>query len=154
MVKRSAFISKRLLGSGLLVSNILKVEPPSVLIKQQSILYTHITSVYYHLASSVAANLKKGDPLELRLEPENPFDDYAIAVYAEGYKIGFIPRINNLVHYGHLDIGVELKTHRGSIDKTNPDNPTIQITVSAPTTFLTDHTSYTKLLITSSKHSA
>jgi len=31
----------------------------------------------------------------MRFEPDNRFDPYAIALYFEGYKLGFVPRTCN-----------------------------------------------------------
>lgn len=53
-----------------------------------------------------------GDPVELRLEPDNPADERAIAVYSErGVQLGYLtaeraPRIGQLIRAGHEIISI------------------------------------------------
>ena len=45
-------------------------------------------------------SMKKGDLLELVREPENEYDDCAIALHLQGRKIGFIPSsVNEMLSY-------------------------------------------------------
>lgn len=46
-----------------------------------------------HLIKRIAA----GDPLMLKREPDNSYDNMAISVYWRGSKIGYIPRADNTV---------------------------------------------------------
>ena len=47
-----------------------------------------------HLKSrqKIVVGLQPGEPLELVREPENRYDKHAIAVYARGQQVGYIPR--------------------------------------------------------------
>lgn len=43
----------------------------------------------------VIKELGIGDHVELRADPDNAYDDTAVAVYAQGEHIGFIPKESN-----------------------------------------------------------
>jgi len=43
-------------------------------------------------ATEKIGQLRSGDQLSLRLEPENPVDKHAVAIDAEGDPIGYAPR--------------------------------------------------------------
>jgi hypothetical protein len=54
-------------------------------------------------------NLKVGQKLKLKPEPDNPYDPNAIAIYRKGTKLGFVPRGQNavmaqLMHFGHKNV--------------------------------------------------
>jgi hypothetical protein len=49
-------------------------------------------------------------PAQLVLEPDNPYDHRAIAVYWNGYKMGYVPRKDNKVLYNLLKDGHTLQT--------------------------------------------
>lgn len=48
-------------------------------------------------------DLLPGEPLRLVFEPDNPHDSKAVAVYARGLKIGYVPADRNAVITGVLD---------------------------------------------------
>lgn len=48
-------------------------------------------------------HLYSGEYLYLQKEPNNPHDPYAIAIYKEGLKIGYIPRPINQELYNKVD---------------------------------------------------
>jgi hypothetical protein len=53
--------------------------------------------------------LKVGLPLSLQVEPENPYDPQAVAVYFNERKIGYIPSKHNsqlspFLLFGHVDL--------------------------------------------------
>lgn len=49
----------------------------------------------YYDSKKIEIKIKPGDKTRLKREPENKFDRDAIAVFAMGYKIGYIPRRHN-----------------------------------------------------------
>ena len=51
------------------------------------------------------SELKVGKPLKLVREEGNKFDPYAVAIYYDGYKIGFVPRGDNQLICQFLDLG-------------------------------------------------
>ena len=50
--------------------------------------------------------LKIGTKLELVREEDNAFDPYAVAIYYNDYKLGFIPRAHNHDISKYLDMGL------------------------------------------------
>lgn len=74
----------------------------------------NIAGVQFHQYKEVLEldALNNGDALDLILEPENQYDDKAVAIYWQGYKLGYIP----LKAY---DQGVECKSlvYEKGVDK-------------------------------------
>ena len=62
----------------------------------------------YHAAAEVWDQLRLGDALELRREPDNPHDPNAVSVAWHGYKLGYLPRRENAAAAWGLDRGQRL----------------------------------------------
>jgi hypothetical protein len=62
----------------------------------------------YHDAAQVWQELRVGDALELRREPDNPHDASAVSVSWRGRKLGYLPRRDNAVVAWGLDRGQRL----------------------------------------------
>jgi len=74
------------------------------------LLETWVAGFRYHQGPRVQHRLRVGQPLVLRREPANPYDDRAIALYTgDGVKLGYVPRVDNSVLATMLDQGVPLK---------------------------------------------
>jgi len=73
--------------------------------KQQVKLFeTYIAGFYYYEGEKVVKRLRKNEPLVLKREPENPYDENAIEVYTkDGVKLGYIPRSLNPVPAALMD---------------------------------------------------
>ena len=54
-----------------------------------------VAGVNHRLPDYVKANVSRGDPLTLKPEPTNKYDVHAIAVFAGGLQIGYVPRTHN-----------------------------------------------------------
>jgi len=67
-----------------------------------------IAGLYYHEAGEVWEELAEGDSLELVREPANPYDWKAVAVYWKGYKLGYLPRRENMAVAQMMDRGYQL----------------------------------------------
>jgi hypothetical protein len=63
----------------------------------------------YHAAAEVWQELRVSDPLELRREPDNPYDANAVSVCWRGRKLGYLPRRENAVAAWGLDRGQALR---------------------------------------------
>lgn len=68
-----------------------------------------VSGVQHWDAAKVMGELKTGDTLELVAEPDNPHDENAIALYAHGAKLGYVPADQNallalLMFYGHASV--------------------------------------------------
>jgi len=63
----------------------------------------------YHAAAEVWHELRVGDSLELRREPDNPHDANAVSVCWRGRKLGYLPRRENAAAAWGLDRGQALR---------------------------------------------
>ena len=51
-----------------------------------------VVGVRFHAEAFKEAQVVRGDRVTLRPEPENPYDRFAIAVYKEERRVGYVPR--------------------------------------------------------------
>ena len=65
----------------------------------------HIAGFGYWDGAEAFEQLKIGTLLELRREPDNRFDAYAVAIYFGEYKLGLIPRDENREISKSLEMG-------------------------------------------------
>jgi hypothetical protein len=65
----------------------------------------HIAGFTYYDGADIFYQLKIGAALKLSAEPENGFDPYAVAIYFQNYKLGYIPRDKNREIYKFLLLG-------------------------------------------------
>jgi hypothetical protein len=90
-MKRLEFIKGLFAASGMAVL-------PSVDFKQYQKIYLHqsfVRGFQYYMGQELIDNMKQGEILELVREPENKYDESAIALYYQGHKIGYIPAESN-----------------------------------------------------------
>ena len=73
------------------------------------LLETTVAGYRFYEGERVWEKLRQGDALELRREPSNPHDHRAIALYWNGAKLGYIPRVDNTVLANFLDNGFGLE---------------------------------------------
>ena len=69
----------------------------------------HIAGFGHHDGPTVFSDLKIGTKVDLRYEPDNPYDPTAVAIYYGDTKIGYVPMGENselymLLYYGHDDL--------------------------------------------------
>lgn len=62
---------------------------------------------YYH-GPEVENQLREGDQLSLKREPQNQYDQYAVEVYLEREKLGYLPRKENKIIARMMDQGVNV----------------------------------------------
>ena len=67
----------------------------------------HIAGFGYWDGCEAFEDLKIGTKLDLVREADNSFDPYAVAIYYEDFKLGFIPRGSNHDISKYLDMGLE-----------------------------------------------
>jgi len=78
--------------------------------KNPRIVYEGFISGYqYHNGLKMEHLFGPGTIFSLKHEPENPFDDDAVALYYENAKIGFIPPDNNVDIARRMQKGEPLK---------------------------------------------
>jgi hypothetical protein len=92
---------------GLLVClEVLAQEPAStVRILVQS---SPLAGFRHHAAAEVWQDLRVGDRLALKREPDNPHDANAVSVCWRGHKLGYLPRRDNAAASWTLDRGQRL----------------------------------------------
>lgn len=91
----------------------------------------HVAGFVYWEAPLVFGEMRVGDIVTFEREEDNKFDAYAMAIYFNDYKIGFVPRGNNhelskFFETGHGDI---FEARINSIDPTAYSENRIGITV-------------------------
>ncbi len=78
-----------------------------------------LSGFQYYQGPVLISQLRIGDALALRREPENPHDEWAIEVLTiDGEKLGYVPRTCNEVIADLLDQGLTMKAE---IDFLDPD---------------------------------
>lgn len=79
---------------------------------------SYVAGTYYVDDESVFDDLKDGDKLILKREPDNRFDENAILVLDEKErKLGYIPEKDNIVFARLMDAGKYLTAKTGYVDK-------------------------------------
>lgn len=67
----------------------------------------NIAGFTYWDGATAFRKLEIGLPLALKREKDNAFDPYAVAIYFEQYKLGFVPRNQNKEISKFLEMGYE-----------------------------------------------
>ena len=89
----------------------------------------HIAGFGYWQGCEAFEHLKIGTKLDLVREENNPFDPYAVAIYYEDYKLGFIPRGSNHDISKYMDMGLDY-IYEVRITRITPDvHPENQVEV-------------------------
>lgn len=65
----------------------------------------YLAGFSYWDGCTVFNHLNVGTGLQLKFEPDNKFDAYAVAVYFEDHKLGYVPRSENKQISKFLEMG-------------------------------------------------
>lgn len=84
---------------------------PATLHRDIVLLDAMIAGWQYHQGDQIWNLLQNDTPLTLSREPKNPYDERAIAVFAAGVKLGYVPRVHNTVLACLIDQNVPLNAH-------------------------------------------
>ncbi|MDR2509255.1 MAG: HIRAN domain-containing protein [Spirochaetaceae bacterium] len=89
----------------------------------------HVAGFTYYDGVDVFAELKIGTELAFAAEPQNKYDNCAVAIYYKNYKLGYIPHgknkyISKFLNFGHSGL-FEVKINRISPE----EHPEQQISV-------------------------
>ena len=96
LIKVSPGLIPTLISGGLVIS----VMPREILV-----LETFVAGTSYSNVEDIESKLTTDTKLVLVREPKNEHDEFAIAIYFENNKIGYIPRDSNEVMARLLDAG-------------------------------------------------
>ncbi|RMG75496.1 MAG: serine protease [Bacteroidetes bacterium] len=91
-LSRKQFIARIAAGIGGIGLIFQKQAPPPTLLWRGP-----VAGFQYHSGPAMLSELAVDQTLDLKPEPENPYDRYALALYADGAQIGYIPRHSNKV---------------------------------------------------------
>lgn len=78
-----------------------------------------IAGFQYYQGPEAENYLREGDQLSLKREPQNQYDQYAVEVYLEREKLGYLPRKENKIIARMMDQGINV---RGRIIKISPES--------------------------------
>lgn len=68
----------------------------------------YLRGLQYYSAADIFQRLKLGKDLKLVAEPNNKFDKYAVEVFFQNYKLGYLPRGENKTIARMLHQGIKL----------------------------------------------
>lgn len=77
----------------------------------------YVAGFQYYRGPEIESQLHKNNLLTLKREPTNPHDCYAIEVFRDGDKLGYLPRAENKVIARLMDQGVEVKARILEVDR-------------------------------------
>lgn len=75
------------------------------------LLKANVAGFRYYSGEKVWARISTGDPVILRREPSNPYDNGAVAIYWHNDKLGYLPREENPVIARLIDQGAPVDAH-------------------------------------------
>ena len=90
-MKRSEFLQRLLAVSGFGFLSVLQIKE----FQKIYLLQTFVAGFQFHKGMELLAHMQESDFLELRREPDNKHDPYAIALYWQHEMIGYLPAESN-----------------------------------------------------------
>lgn len=84
------------------------VEGVDYIVENINLMRTEVVGLQFHDYAVVARDIEIGDELEMRREAFNQHDNGAIAVYYNGFKIGYVAREDNRALHILMDRDVPL----------------------------------------------
>ena len=102
-MNRSDFIKSLGLGTGGIIL------PKSLFLQKKIKIYdNYLSGLSYYEYKSIASQLTEGTELYLKREIENLHDRFAVEVYFQNSKIGYLRAFENIIIANMLDAGVDL----------------------------------------------
>ena len=90
-------------------------------IKEKKLIYSeYIKGFQFNEGKPFLSELKKGDTLLMQREPENDYDENAVALYWNNKKIGYLPVMENVSISTMLDQNIALTC---TIEEVNVKGP-------------------------------
>jgi hypothetical protein len=106
---------------GIALSLVPKIEAKTIRKKQQ-LLQCFVAGFRYYNGPQLLNKMEIGDTIKLVREPNNKYDNKAIALYFQNNKIGFIPQMDNQVICNMMD--ANLLELQAEISYVNPKKDT------------------------------
>jgi len=102
----------------LLLSLLLLCAPPALAQSVQVLVQSSPLAGFRHAEAADAwPQLRVGDALELRREPDNPHDPNAVRVEWRGRKLGYVPRRQNAAVAWGLERGAPLRARLSRLEE-------------------------------------
>lgn len=114
-MKRIDFLKQLIAGSALLF---LPKPETAKQVSEIRLSSPYIAGFQYYHGPEIEALLRVNDMLSLKREPHNPHDCYAVEVFRNDVKLGYLPREENKVIARMIDQEMSLK---GRIIKIKPE---------------------------------
>lgn len=138
-MNRSSFLSTLITGTRLLT------QAPEIIALGSSLnpvktypaipIYSNfIRGFRFHAGPANLHNMQLQNRLDLVLEPQNPHDPFAVAIYWDGLQIGYMPREDNQISNAILAGGVPLYAEITGLDPLAPAWEQVEFTVYLITT--------------------
>ena len=125
-MKRIDFLKQLLLGGTLfLIPKQSQVSAP----KEIRLSSPYLAGFQYYKGAELEYSLKANDALRLEREAHNPHDCYAIEVFRDEAKLGYLPRKENKVIARLMDQGIKAKARIIRIDPDEDDYRKVKIMV-------------------------
>jgi hypothetical protein len=105
---------------GIALSFVPKLEAKTV--KKQKLLQCFVAGFRYYNGPQLLDKMEIGDTIKLVRDPNNKYDNKAIALYFQNNKIGFIPQMDNQVISNMMD--ANLLELQAEISYVNPKKDT------------------------------
>ena len=116
-MKRIEFFKQMLLAGGFLFIPKPSSENEPKETSEIRLCCPYIAGFQYYKGADIEHFLKENDHLSLKRQAQNPHDCYAIEVYREGAKLGYLPRKENKIVARMMDQGINVKARIIKIDQ-------------------------------------
>jgi len=117
MISRRSFIKILIANIGLFLSNFTLAKNTSSVYKKNILLNKcSVAGFQYYQGREVINFLKESDSLNLSVEVDNEYDKYAVEIYYQNTKLGYIPRSENKHISRMLQAGIDLDCQVLAID--------------------------------------
>lgn len=114
---------------GLGASGLIAIPNSNLQAKPTKIYDNYITGLSHYKFSFYMEEMKVGDDIILIREGDNRHDRFAIQVFYQNEKIGYIPFLENMVLANMLDVGVSLQAKISCIDLTKPIYKALSVSI-------------------------
>tara|TARA_R110002096_G_scaffold172484_11_gene346230 strand:- start:4527 stop:4916 length:390 start_codon:yes stop_codon:yes gene_type:complete len=125
-VQRRSFIRSLLGIPALIPLTTLAEIPPHASLKIQE---SPVAGFQYYSGERLWGLMRLGDLLELQRESSNPYDDRAVVLFWDSYKIGYVPRRDNAAIAQMLDRDVPLQASITKLGDSNDPWDRVKINV-------------------------
>ncbi|MGB0431987.1 MAG: HIRAN domain-containing protein [Bacteroidia bacterium] len=123
-MKRSEFLNNLgLSAAGLLIPKHYATAKPI------KVYDNYVRGIFHYDFVELRSEMKEGDEIEIKHEPDNVYDAFAVAVFWRNHKMGYIAAYENIVIANMLSQGVLLKAYISQIQNKagSPEGMAIEV---------------------------